>query len=484
MGYKLKKWALILALVSVINPFCNDIAFSRGNSAVYYYNMGVDFQNNGKYTLAIKNYQKALSLNPKFSSARKNIMYAYLSLANNYCQNKKYTLAIQNYKKVLGINPKMAEVHYNLGLAYYNTGQNNLAIKSYEKALKLKPSLSEAKNNLIALYFNSGINYSNSGMYDNAVYCYKKALEYNPNDAKTYYNLGIVYNSLGRNEEAIQYYQKAVSIDPNYASASNNLEYSVKKVEEADLSAQIDKLVPAQKFPAEIQNLIRLNRSVNYAALGRLYEILDFIWSDPEGQRLLVVIMNNKIPINITRGSGDTNAHVSVTSYKNTLTYAGFPIFSYKTGQNKEISVNIGEDHILAFKNPNLPTHTRIYSFHAVVHELCHAAKNATSKANDNAMSEEIAASMIGYNIASKVIQGRSLTGKEAEEYAKNCMKAVLKDDHRFLPVYDNFISEIQKCGVYPPYPYLYQNVVQLYKSVRDDPEIQRVDTLERMIPN
>jgi len=479
---KIKQIALLIVFLVIINHFYNTPAFSKAPNAIYYYNIGVDSQNKGRNDQAIKNYKKALSLNPKLSNARSNMLYAYISLATEYYQKKQYAEAIQNFKNALNINPRMSEIYYNLGLAYDNVGQTNLAIISYEKALKINPSLDSARTNLGVGYFNSGIKYCNNGMYDQAIRCYKKSLEYDPKDARIYYNLGVTYNLLGQNEEAVTNYQTALKLDPTFANADNNLKATIEKREEGELSAKIDNLIPVQRAPQGIYNLVRLDRGVNYAALDKLYEILDMVWSDPDGQKLLSIIKNNNIPVIITQGSDNTNAQISVTSNKNTITYAGIPLFSYKTGQNKEISVNIGESHILAFKNPALSSNKRIYSLHVVIHELCHAAKNSVSRTSDNALCEEITASMIGYNIASRIIRGKDLSEIEAKKYAKGCMQVVLKDNHRFLPVYNNFISDIQKCGIYPPYLYLYQNIVQLYKSVRDDPQTQRVDTLERMI--
>jgi len=479
---KIKTFILILAFLVIINPFYEASVFSKAPDAIYYYNTGVNLQNKGKNDLAIKNYKKALILNPKLSNARNNMLYAYISLANEYYQNKQYTLAIQNFKNALIINPRMAEIYFNLGLAYDNAGQIDQAIKSYEKALKIKPSFDEARNNLNVEYFNSGIKYCDNGMYDQAIRCYKKCLEYSPEDAKAYYNLGVTYNMMGQNEEAISNYNKALKINPDFAEAGNNLKASLEQKEDRELSGKIDNLTAMQKAPPEIYNLVRLDRGVNYAALGKLYEILDFIWGDPDGQRLLSIIKNHNIPITITQGGDNTNAQITVTNNKNVITYAGIPLFSYKTGQNKEISVNIGESHILAFKNPSLTSSKRIYSLHVVVHELCHAVKNSVSKTSDNALNEEITASMIGYNVASRIIRDKELSENEARKYAKGCMQVVLTDNHRFLPVYNNFVSDIQKSGIYPPYLYLYQNIVQLYKSVRDDPQTQRVDTLERMI--
>ncbi|MDD3012407.1 MAG: tetratricopeptide repeat protein [Candidatus Gastranaerophilales bacterium] len=482
LNSKNKIFILLFTFLVIINPLYDTSAFSKTPDAIYYYNTGVNFQNKGRNELAIKNYKQALVLNPKLSNARNNLLYAYISLATKYYQNKQYTLAIQNFKNALNINSRMPEIYYNLGLAYDNVGQTEQAIKSYEKALKINPSFDSARNNLSVEYFNSGIKYCNNGMYDQAVRCYKKGLEYDPKDAKIYYNLGVTYNLMGQNEEAILNYNKALKIDPKFADAGNNLKVSIEKKEDRELSRKIDNLSPVQKAPPEIYNLVRLDRGVNYAVLDKLYEILDLIWSDPDGQKLLSIIKNHNIPVIITQGSENTNAKISVTNKKNVITYAGIPLFSYKTGQNKEISVNIGESHILAFKNPALTSNKRIYSLHVVIHELCHAVKNSVSKTSDNALNEEITASMIGYNAASRIIRGKDLSENEARKYAEGCMQVVLNDEHRFLPVYNNFVGDIQKSGINPPYLYLYQNVVQLYKSVRDDPQTQRVDTLERMI--
>jgi tetratricopeptide (TPR) repeat protein len=479
---KFDKYKLLLLFALIINIFFCNYAYSATNSAIYYYNAGVTYQNQGRYDLAIKSYNKALNLNPKMSNARNNSLYAYISLANNYFQTKQYQLAAQNYKNALNINSKMAEIHYNLGLAYNNLGQSQLAIKSYENALKINPALSEARNNLGSAYFNSGVQNFNKNQYNQAIYCYKKSLVYDSNNADAYYNMGIAYNLMGQDAESITCYKQALKLKPDYAEADNNLKAALFNLDETKLSGQINSVAAHEKAPAFIYRLIQLDQGVNNLSVSRLYDILDLIWNDPEGQKLLMTLKNSNIPIIITQGSENTNAQVSVTSQKNTITYAGFPVFSYNTNQKKNIEVNIGENHIFAFRNADLPSSKRIYALQVVVHELCHASKNTLVKASDNAISEEITASIIGYNIASRIIRGKDLSEEETNKYAQGCMEAISKDEHRYLPVYNNFINEIQKLGVNPPYLYLYQNMIELYKSVRNNPEMQKIDSIEKMI--
>lgn len=479
---KIGKYSLFLVLFIIINLFCCNVTFSAANSATYYYNTGVTYQNQGKHSLAIANYKKALSLNPNMTNAKNNILYAYISLANDYFQKKQYQSAAQNYKNALSINPKMSEIHYNLGLVYNNLGQNMLAIKSYEDALKIKPALIEAKNNLGLMYFNMGVQNYKTAQYNQAVIFYKKSLEYDPQNANTYFNMGVSYNEMNMDSESISCYKQAIRLNPNFTEAKNNLQVTLNKMQENNLSNQIDNVKTVTKAPLFIYNLVKLDYGINNNAINRLYEVLDLIWNDPEGQKLLLAIKNNNIPIIITGGSDNTNAQVNTMSRQQVITYAGFPILKYNIDKQKQIEVNIGEDHLFAFRDSSLSSGKRIYALQVVVHELCHAAKNTLIKTSDNAISEEITASIIGYNIASRIIRGRNLSEDEVKKYAQGCMEAVSRDDHKYLPVYNNFINEIQKIGVTPPYPYLYQNMIELYKSVRDNPDMQKIDSIEKMI--
>lgn len=67
---------------------------------------------------------------------------------NELYKNGKYELAIKEYESVLATNKESVEVYYNLGNAYYKLQQTAPSIYNYEKALVLDPTNANVLNNI------------------------------------------------------------------------------------------------------------------------------------------------------------------------------------------------------------------------------------------------------------------------------------------------------------------------------------------------
>ena len=178
-------------------------------SADYYFNLGIDFNNLKKYSLAILNFSKAIEINLKDAEAYYNRGIAYKKL-------EQYSLALSDYNKAIEIDPNYAYAYNNRGNIYYKLQEYNLAILDYTKAIEINPNDSQA-------YYNRGWIYSNLQKYQLAILDYAKAIEINPNYSKAYYNRGFLYSEkLTKHSLAISDFTKAIEINPNYAMAYNN----------------------------------------------------------------------------------------------------------------------------------------------------------------------------------------------------------------------------------------------------------------------
>jgi tetratricopeptide (TPR) repeat protein len=63
----------------------------------------------------------------------------YIQLAQVYAENEDYEQAIKNYQKAIKLEPNNANSHYNLGLVYKAVGAKGEAKKEFENALELLP---------------------------------------------------------------------------------------------------------------------------------------------------------------------------------------------------------------------------------------------------------------------------------------------------------------------------------------------------------
>ena len=188
---------------------------------------------------------------------------------------------------------------------------------------------------------------------------------------------------------------------------------------------------------------------------------------------MLQTLMKKRTPIKITEGYVKANARR--TSRSNTFYLYGFiPIATIKTDSSE---VNIPFTHIANFNNPNLSSHMRIYNLQVFIHEFGHAFIGIKNPKDTNSIEEELGVSMVGYNIAHKVITGKYLDKSQTETYSNNALEGLLLDEHRDLPVFSGFNDSIQKFGIALPYPEVYTNIPLMYKTLLMENKVKPAPT-------
>jgi type IV pilus biogenesis/stability protein PilW len=127
--------------------------------------------------------------------------------------------ALKEYQKALALNPGLAEAHQGLGLIYqWSYGRLTDARREYETALALKPAFSEAANNL-------GVLLAELGDYAQARVLFEQALA-DPLYATPYIaqtNLGWVLHSLGRSPAGEATVRAALGARPDYCVGHRQL---------------------------------------------------------------------------------------------------------------------------------------------------------------------------------------------------------------------------------------------------------------------
>jgi protein O-mannosyl-transferase len=135
-----------------------------------------------------------------------NLAYAYTSLGS-------FDLAIKYYEKVMSINSKIFSTNYNLGNLYLERGREEEAIGLLETAALIRPNNPEVNVLLGEVYLKRKT-------IDRAEFYFKKSVELNPNYALAMKNLGIIYYfHLKKTKEAVVYFSRSLSIDPNQQGA-------------------------------------------------------------------------------------------------------------------------------------------------------------------------------------------------------------------------------------------------------------------------
>ena len=98
---------------------------------VKYTNRGTTYSKKGNYEEAIREYDKAIEVNPGYA-------VAYYNRSVAYTKTRQYERAINDCNKVLQLDPKHANSYYTRGVSCWHLGSKNQAIKDLQAAANLK----------------------------------------------------------------------------------------------------------------------------------------------------------------------------------------------------------------------------------------------------------------------------------------------------------------------------------------------------------
>ncbi len=102
-------------------------------SSISYNNRGGHYYNIGDDDKAIKEFKKALKIDPRCCLAHNNLGLIY------YAKKKMYDEALAHFRKVLEIDPAYPNLHFNLGNVYMKMDKINDAIREYKKEIEINP---------------------------------------------------------------------------------------------------------------------------------------------------------------------------------------------------------------------------------------------------------------------------------------------------------------------------------------------------------
>lgn len=104
-----------------------------------YKNLGFNYTRIGKYSFAIENLNKAISI---FESGE-----YYDDLADTYFNMGDSDTALKYHLKAVEVSPDDARLWYNFGVSYMELGNNETALKHFDKAIELWPQYEDALHN-------------------------------------------------------------------------------------------------------------------------------------------------------------------------------------------------------------------------------------------------------------------------------------------------------------------------------------------------
>ena len=202
----------------------------------------------GKFTVAVESFERAIDLNASDSTFHNSLGIAYKEL-------KKLDQAVAAWRKSLALKSDNAEALSNLGIVLYEQGSVDEAVSCWQKAIAINPNFARAYSNLgnalreqgkleesvvclrravevqaanAEVYTLQGNAYKNQGKLEEAIACHQRALELKPDYAEAYNNLGNAIQIQGKLDEAIVCYRRAIELKPDFAEAHNNLGIAFK----------------------------------------------------------------------------------------------------------------------------------------------------------------------------------------------------------------------------------------------------------------
>lgn len=118
--------------------------------------------------------------------------------------------AIREYSRAILLNPRHADAYNNLGVALRGQGQFAAAVACYRRALALRP---DAPN----VYSNMGNALRDLGRFEAAAEALRQALRLSPDSPEYRYNLGLVHRDMGRSDRALASFDKVIEALPDHA---------------------------------------------------------------------------------------------------------------------------------------------------------------------------------------------------------------------------------------------------------------------------
>ncbi|HEY7227999.1 MAG TPA: tetratricopeptide repeat protein [Nitrososphaeraceae archaeon] len=128
----------------------------------------------------------------------------------NYMSSEKLNEAIRSFELALRLDPKFVDAWIKKGYAHFHLGDYSFAISSFDMALDIDPGNHEAWNL-------KGLAYYKMNNYTKAIECCTKALDANPSDGLVWYNYACYLTLDGKVDDGMEALKRAIEIDISHA---------------------------------------------------------------------------------------------------------------------------------------------------------------------------------------------------------------------------------------------------------------------------
>lgn len=160
------------------------------NNARYYINRSTVYRNIGDYNNAILDCDKVIGMDSE------HLCEAYSTRAEIYLRQKDYKRAISDLTKSIEIEPDLLEVNLQRAQAYYENGEYENAINDFNHAseiLKNNPEFTSSNPVLASIYEGRGNSYYSLEEYRKAIDDFSSLLEIKPEYPYAYLRRALAY---------------------------------------------------------------------------------------------------------------------------------------------------------------------------------------------------------------------------------------------------------------------------------------------------
>jgi tetratricopeptide (TPR) repeat protein len=230
----------------------------------------------GKYEPALKNFEKALAINPK-------LMDVFANAVRVDVAQKEYDRALKRCDRQLKIvedSPSAVAVVYNLkGGLYAEQKKISSAEEYFQKAIDKNPDFLQPYYSLARIYMADK-------QVDKAIAKYEALLNANPKQTAPHMFLGMIYESRKQYDQSETHYRAALDINPEFAPAANNLAYILVE-QDKDLNEALDfariarEKLPNEPYVIDTMGWVYYKKGLYDSAIGEFTESLAKLPENP-----------------------------------------------------------------------------------------------------------------------------------------------------------------------------------------------------------
>ena len=194
------------AIRKIQEQFLDDYSFERAGNELY---------RAGDADPAIRQYRKALELNPGNANAHQRLGFLLYHVKHQFEEGLAQT------REALRLDPNNAFACCDLGAAFLHQGRLDEAIKQLSEAARLVTDSREPRYQPQEIRFNLAQAYLGKGQLREGATQLTEALRMSPSYAEAHYLLALALASQGAIEQTVQHYAKAVALKPELDTSVN-----------------------------------------------------------------------------------------------------------------------------------------------------------------------------------------------------------------------------------------------------------------------